>query len=156
MPQVLAEGSHIHFKHTMTTSASKEQIWSLWTRPETWGSWDGGLKSAQVDGVFKQGARGQLIDVSGRSSSFTITVVELLRNYAFEVKLPLARLTVRRFFEASGNGETIFTHDVRFSGLSAWIFAQIYGPGFRAELPHTMQRLAEFAEARTNITNHPL
>ena len=145
MPQTLAAGTNGHFLHTVVTDASKEEIWRLWTTPETWGKWDGGLKSARLDTTFEVGAKGKITDLDGRESTFTITEVDTLNSYTFKTNLPLARLTIKRFFHTANDGRTAFTHEVRFSGLLGGIFARSFGPGFRAELPPTMERLAQLA-----------
>lgn len=146
MSKNLAAGTNSNFTHTITTSASQDEIWRLWTDSRTWGSWDGGLKSANTLGRFEKGTQGTITDLSGRDSKFIVTEYTPKKSYAFETNLPLAKLTVRRYFENSNQGQTTFIHHVKFSGPLGWLFASQFGPDFRAELPPTMERLAKIAE----------
>jgi hypothetical protein len=144
---MVANGTNRAFSHETTTTAREAAIWSAWSDVANWGQWDGGLKSASLDGVFKLGATGKIVPLSGPPSQFTI--VELVQNqsYAFETALPLANLKVKRqFLPSQQAGITRFEHQVSFSGVLGWFWAYQFGPGFRKELPPTMERLARLAE----------
>lgn len=144
---MIASGSNRRFRHTVATTASRDAIWSLWTRPETWGSWDQGLKSAEgPPGGLMAGATGTIRSRGGQRAPFKVVEWQDREAYAFTTALPLATLAVRRRFEA---GEmTRFTHDVSFSGPLAALWSMILGPGFRQALPPTMETLARLAETQ--------
>ncbi|MGL4441027.1 MAG: SRPBCC family protein [Bosea sp. (in: a-proteobacteria)] len=144
---MLAEGTNSSFSNTATTHASERAIWSLWRNVGSWERWDGGLKSASLEGPFCVGATGTIVPRSGPAASFRITEVTQDRSYTFETSLPLGTLTVtRRFLPRAVNGQTRFEHKVAFSGLLGWFWASQFGPGFRRQLPPTMERLARLAE----------
>ena len=144
---MIAEGSNQNFHHTVVTAASEQAIWDLWTDVASWGRWDGGLKSASLNGAFAAGSAGTIVPLSGSQARFTITAVEPNLTYSFVTNLPLGKLTViRRFLEPAPSGATRFEHHVTFSGLLGRLWASQFGPGFRKELPATMERLAQLAE----------
>lgn len=137
----LAPGTNRDFSFTIPT-AHPEDVWRLWITPSTWGRWDRGLKSAQMEGQMALGSVGEIEPLSGPSSRFTVVEFNPKQSYAFETRLPGATLRVERSFNAA---RTAFTHRVTFSGLSAFIFAPIFGPGFRKALPPTMRALEKLA-----------
>ena len=144
---MIAEGNNQDFHHIVVTAASVQAIWHLWTDVAGWSRWDGGLKSAALNGAFAAGSIGTIVPLSGPKARFTITTVEPNRAYSFVTNLPLGKLTVtRRFLEPATSGATRFEHHITFSGLLSRLWAAQFGPGFRKELPATMERLAQLAE----------
>ena len=144
---VLAEGTNRAFSHTVTTDAPSEHVWQLWTDTTTWKDWDKGLKDAEIDEPFALGAKGQILPLSGPSSRFEVVEYVEGQSYAFETRLPFARLTVRRSFVSLN--PTTLQHEVSFEGALAGFWASRFGPGFRAALPPTMTSLADLAEERS-------
>jgi hypothetical protein len=142
-----AEGKNRSFRHVVTTRASERAIWSRWSDVASWGEWDGGLRSASLKGPFAMGTGGTIVPLSGTSASFVIVELTPGRSYTFETSLPLATLIVlRRFLPKAADGRTMFQHEVSFGGFLGWFWASQFGPGFRKELPPTMERLARLAE----------
>jgi hypothetical protein len=142
----IAKGSNRDFSHSLETTAAPVAIWSLWTTPSTWALWDLGLKSAELDGPFVEGAVGTIISKSGPASEFKVLHVEAGKRCTFGTRLPLARLEIDRFLEPSPNEKVRITHHVSFSGVLAGFWAMLFGPGFRRDLPPTMARLAALAD----------
>lgn len=138
----LTSGTNRQFSYSLATK-SPDEVWRLWTTPETWGEWDRGLKSASLDGDMTLGSQGEIIPLSGPRGTFTVTRFEPKQAYTFQSPLPFATLEVERFFNED---RTVFTHRVSFDGPLGFIFASFYGSGFRAVLPETMRRLNEIAE----------
>lgn len=142
--EVIAPGTNRDFSFTVQTTAP-DRVWSLWTDPSTWGAWDRGLKSATMDGAMRLGSTGQIVPLSGPTSTFEVVAFDPVQSYAFETNLPMAVLRVERAFNAD---RTAFTHHVTFSGPIGFAFAQMFGPGFRRALPPTMTTLNALAEGR--------
>ena len=111
---VLAEGTNRAFSHEVTTTASPEAIWALWTDASTWKDWDKGLKSAEHEGVMAVGSKGRIIPLDGPSAGFEVISLEPGESYTFRTGLPLASLTVERVI--TGTAPTRFRHTVSFSG----------------------------------------
>ena len=138
----IAPGSNRDFSFTLSTS-NPDGIWTLWTTPSSWRDWDRGLRSASLAGDMALGSVGQIVPLSGRPARFEVVAFDPRQSYAFETALPGAVLRVERSFNAD---RTTFTHRVTFSGLSAFAFARMFGPGFRAALPPTMRQLQALTE----------
>ena len=143
---VLAEGTNRAFSHEVTTTAPPEAVWALWTDASTWKDWDKGLKSAEHEGAMAVGSKGTIVPLEGASANFEVIRLEPGKSYSFRTSLPLARLIVER--EITGTAPTRLRHTVSFSGPLAGYWSDQFGPGFRAALPPTMERLADLAEAR--------
>ncbi|MEL7534204.1 MAG: SRPBCC family protein [Bacteroidota bacterium] len=133
-----------HFWHTVSTDAAKEAVWQVWTEVENWQDWDSGLQSASLDGAFTAGAKGTILSLEGRKSRFKVVEYVEGQSYTFKTNLPLGALYVRRSFSEQ-EGQLRFTHEVWFQGLSAGLFAKMFGPKFRAVLPEVMQAVNQIA-----------
>jgi uncharacterized protein YndB with AHSA1/START domain len=125
-----------------------DRVWRLWTQPASWGDWDRGLTSSSLDGPFGPGARGRLVDTSGRTSRFVVEEVETGRHVRVRVRLPAASLVLdRSVLTSSGGDETLVRHDVRFEGPLGPVFAVLLGRRFRRLLPPTLEALVQAAQA---------
>lgn len=134
-----------HFRHTLETFASPEDIWRVWTDVERWHEWDKGLKAASLQGVFKHNAKGSLVSLNGTTSHFIITVYQSGETYTFKTILPLASLNVKRYLSQK-DGVTSFTHEVWFDGLLGRVFALLLGKNFMNILPSVMENVRSIAE----------
>jgi Polyketide cyclase / dehydrase and lipid transport len=138
-------GTDRAFSYEVTTTASPDRVWALWTDVSTWKTWDKGLKDAELGEPMRRGSKGKITPLSGPSASFTVTEFDPQTSYTFATNLPLAKLTVRRTI--IGTSPTRFRHDVSFSGPMGGVFAKRFGPGFRKALPPTMREIAALAES---------
>jgi hypothetical protein len=141
-----ASGNNSAFSHTLRTRAAPHRIWALWTNPDTWSLWDGGLKSASLTGPFKEGSQGTIIALNGTKSPFTVGSCVELSSSTFVTNLPLAKLVIKRSLTKLDDGGTEFTHDVSFTGVAYKFWGFALGRGFRKELPKTMAKLLQLAE----------
>lgn len=139
------EGTDRAFSYEVTTTASADRVWTLWTDVSTWKMWDQGLKDAELSEPMRLGSKGKIIPLSGPSASFVVTEFNPKASYTFVTTLPFAKLTVQRTI--IGTSPTRFRHDVSFSGPMAAVFAKRFGPGFRVALPPTMRAIATLAES---------
>lgn len=137
-------GDH-HFQHTLSTTASPETIWSIWTNVERWHEWDTGLRQAELKGDFVVGAKGRLLPDKGPKARFKVVAVEAGQSYTFKTQLPFGGLYVKRYLEVR-EGQTFFTHEVWFGGFSSRFFAKRLGAGYRALLPGVLEKIREMAE----------
>jgi hypothetical protein len=124
-----------------------DRVWSLWTEPASWGAWDRGLTDASLTGPFTAGARGQITDTTGRTSSFVVEQVDPGRHCRVRVLLPAAALVLdRSVLPSPADAETQVRHDVRFEGPLGPLFAVLLGRRFRRLLPETLDALVRLAE----------
>lgn len=136
----------IQFKHSVTTTASAEQIWHIWTDVQNWHQWDSGLKSATLKaGIFKVDAKGSLIPDKGPKAKFIISEVVEGHSYTFKTKIPFGWLIVKRYLKQEGD-QVVFTHDVQFTGLLKGMFGKMMGAKYKEMLPQVMEKVKEIAE----------
>lgn len=135
------------FEHTVSTSASHERIWAIWTDVPRWPEWDTELVSASItDGPFALGVTGTLRPKTGPTSTFVVSEMDPGTSYAFTTRLPLGRLVVRRQLMAEPQGETRFTHQVAFAGALSGLVGVLLGRRFRSALPGVMNNIRVIAE----------
>lgn len=156
-PTVTAAGSDDHFHWTTTTTAPPAAIWQRWTDVSSWPRWDDQVTSVSLPDGFVVGAVGALVPVGGDPARFVVTVVEPGRRAVFATDLPGGQLVVDRSLvvvpEGGDAGVTRFTHDVSFTGGSAWLFSRLLGGDYRRALPRVMAALAAEAEAGRAATD---
>lgn len=111
-----------------------EVVWRRWTDPATWGEWDRGLRSAELDGPFVAGAAGVLVGLDGRRSRFVVDEVDPGRRVRWHVPLPLGRMELERTL-----GGGVAEHRVRFAGPAAAVWARVLGRRFRPLLAPTVE-----------------
>jgi hypothetical protein len=127
--------------HTVTTTATPEQVWPLYADIRRWLEWDSGLEAVTLDGPFAVGSCGTL-QVEGQPPlTWELTEVEENALFADVTEIPgVARLTFVHRIEARPDGSAI-THEVRIEGPAA---AQL-GPMVTSDTPEAMHALAALA-----------
>jgi len=137
--------SNRHFWESRETTASPNQIWSIWMDVPNWKNWDTGLKDAFMEDAFQLNARGTIVSLEGRKSKFQVVEFTEGKSYTFRTKLPLGSLYVKRYLETT-SGKTVFTHEVWFTGITRGIFASAFGKKFRKMLPRVVDHVKNLAE----------
>lgn len=137
------------FSHSVTTTASKQQIWQIWADVENWPQWDTELDMAHIEGELKQGAIGSFKPKNAPVLPFEITECIPGETYTFSAQMPLCQLQVKRYFCQSSSGETTFIHQVSFVGLLGWLFGWLVGKRIQKILPSVMEQLRAIAEKST-------
>lgn len=145
------QDSDKHFSHSVRTSAPPALIWKIWTDVPNWKDWDSGLQDAGMKEAFALKAKGKITSLEGRKSGFKVVEFTEGQSYTFKTVLPLGALFVKRTLSVEGT-ETVFTHEVWFSGLTGGIFARQFGPKFREMLPGVMQKIKKIAESMSTNT----
>jgi len=128
--------------HTVTTSASPEQVWPLYTDVR-WLEWDSGLEGVTLDGPFAVGSSGTLRVEGQPPLKWVLTKV--LENALFTdvTDIPgVATLTFVHRIEPHDLGSVV-THEVRIDGPAA---AQL-GPMVTSDTPEAMAALVRIAES---------
>ena len=141
-----AQQTNYHFSHSITTTASPERIWQIWTDVPNWKAWDSGLKEARLSGAFQEGAKGTLLPDKGPESKFVIEDVNENGSYKLKTKIPFGRLIVSRYLKKE-DGMVTFTHDVKFTGMLRKLLGNKIGKRYREMLPSVMGNIKLIAEA---------
>ena len=136
-----------HFQHRLYTDADPAAIWRIWSDVANWKDWDHGLRDTKFSGAFEQGAKGVVISLEGIRSKFELLEVLPGESYTLKSSLVGSSLFVKRYL-GTHDGRTTFTHEVWFEGLTAGLFARLFGPKFRKLLPEVMARIDQQAQAR--------
>jgi hypothetical protein len=144
-----AQETDQHFSHTLTTTASLESLWKVWTDVARWKDWDKGLREATIKGPFEPGTKGKLIPDKGPKSTFRITEVVVNQTYTFKTRIPFGWLVIKRMAKAE-QGLTKFTHEVQFTGPFSKYFGKKLGGRYRQMLPEVMQQVKSMAEQEEN------
>lgn len=134
-----------HFWHTETTTATPEKIWTIWTDIPNWKNWDTGLKNAEIKNKFQLNTKGFIYSLEDRKSKFKVVEYIEGKSYTFKTNLPLGGLYVKRYLVVK-DGITHFTHEVWFKGITAGIFAKVFGKDFRNKLPTVLTNIKNIAE----------
>lgn len=130
---------------TLTTTASKEQIWKLWTAVNTWTDWDKEIEYAQVFGEFKAGTKGVLKPLGGPKTNFIILHVAQFASFSDRSFLPLCKMDFIHQIKETAAGLQI-THRVEIKGLLSFLFARIIGKNVEKGLPMAVANLVALAE----------
>lgn len=143
----MAQQTNYHFQHTEQTTATPEAIWKIWTDVPNWKQWDDGLQDAQIDGEFKTGTKGKLIPDKGPKSKFIIDAVDPGKSYTFKARIPLGWLIIKRTLVVQ-ESQTVFTHDVQFTGIFKKPLGNKIGKRYRTMLPEVMGKIKTLAESK--------
>lgn len=137
------------FKHSGTTSASREAIWALWTDVENWKLFDERLEYSQLidTDTFTLGSRGEMKGKGAPKTAFEVIAMDEGHSFTIKLELPLyQRVELQRYFESSDIGETIFTHEVNFRGrLKSLYYLFLAGP-FRSDLELVIEEIQAIAD----------
>ena len=127
--------------HTVTSSATPEQVWPLYADVGRWLEWDSGLTNVTIEGDFQAGNSGTL-HVEGQPP-LAWTLTEVTENVSFTdvTDIPgVATLTFVHRIDAVDGGSAI-THEVHIEGPAA---ADL-GPMVTSDTPEAMEALARIA-----------
>jgi uncharacterized protein YndB with AHSA1/START domain len=143
LPDV-APGSDTDFSFALSTSASPEQVWDVWTDVPNWPQWDI-VAAASIEGSFVVGAQGLVVNPDGSEAAFTVTALDDGVRYEITLPLPDAAIVIERSSMTTGTLTTI-RHRVQFTGPNAAVFAEALAPGFRTALPGVVDAVRRLAE----------
>jgi uncharacterized membrane protein len=135
------------FEHEVTTTATREQVWALWSDLASWPSWDVTLDSVKPRGEF---ASQQFAELKPKGAK--VLVLELLDvdepNGFVDIQLlPKAKMRTEHKLRDAEGGGLIVSQSVTFDGPLARVFRFVIGRGIKRDMPVAMRRLVERAEA---------
>jgi len=135
------------FKETVETTATANQIWKLWSSPESWPSWDHGVEWVKIEGPFVKGSRGVMKPVGGPKVKFEMIDAVAGEGFKDRSFLPLTALDFTHVYTPAGNGKTAtITHTVEMRGLLTPLFSRVIGGNIKKDLRLAMTKLARLAE----------
>lgn len=131
-------------KYTVPTTATKAQIWRVWTDVETWKDWDHEIEFSRLYGAFKPGTTGHLKMHNSPILKTKITQVDHLRRYVFETKLLLATSVSTSIIEQIDD-KTYVTLINEIRGPLAFLYMLLIGRGIKDKTPLEMERMLKKA-----------
>jgi len=136
------------YAHTLTTKASKESIWELWSSVDDWNKWDEDIRDAEISGPFESGTIGYLKPIHGPLTRFRLKETHFQESFTVKSKLPLGRMYM--VHEMKEDEDTLsLTHSIIFKGPLSFLYARVIGKRLNKELPNTMHHLIDAAETKT-------
>ena len=138
------------FKYSAQTTASKSDIWAIWTDVENWKKFDERLLYSYLENEqpFTVGATGYLKGKGAPSrTKFELAKVNAPHSFTETLKLPFYQsIELQRYFEKDQNGQTVFTHQVNFKGRLAPITYALLCGAFKKDLKLVVRKLKDLAE----------
>lgn len=148
----------IEVSHTEFTKGSPEDVWSFWSRPETWEQWDTGIEWCKLSegSTFGANAKAKLLP-KGAPHPIEITVTECVLNKRFvdEGQTPLGTIILSHEIASTDSGVNV-THSMRFipkDQKSKKIFEGGLLKRMQQELPEAVKSLVRLVEKRAGRKN---
>lgn len=136
-----------NFEETVETTATAEQIWTLWSAPESWPRWDHGIEWVKTDGPFVKGGRGVMKPVGGPKVKFEMVDAVPRQGFKDRSFLPLTKLDFTHVYTpAAGGRKASITHKVEMHGLLTPVFSRVIGNNIKKDLRVAMTKLVRLAE----------
>jgi uncharacterized membrane protein len=133
-------------KHTVETTATAAQIWSVWQDVENWKTWDHDLESSQLNGPFKVGTTGSLKFKGDDPILKTLlTHVEPYKIFVQEAQLPLAKVIMTHAINQL-DGKTHVTFQTEIRGILAIVWVWLLGSSIKKKIPVEMEQMLKKAE----------
>ncbi|MEO9324441.1 SRPBCC family protein [Nocardioides sp. C4-1] len=128
--------------HTVTTAATPEAIWTLWSDPDTWSSWDPAVVAVDLHGGFEEGTTGTLTLAGPIEVPVLLAIVEPGRRYLDQLTLGDLVIRVDHVVEplADGGSEVVVSTTIDGPG------ADDVGPVVTAEAPLALAALTAAAQ----------
>ena len=126
------------------TTASKEQIWKLWSDVPNWKLWDTQVENSKLLGEFQTGTKGVLKSVGGPKATFEIIECTKFKSFTNRSNLPLCKMDFIHTITEATDGVEI-THKVVMTGLMTFLFSNVIGKKIKAGLPDAVDKLIQLA-----------
>lgn len=132
---------------SISTIASAEQVWTLWSKPHEWNRWDEGIEWVKLDGLFAAGTSGVLKPVGGPKVKFLLLEAQPWRSFKDRSFLPLTQLDFIHTYTPSTTSQHggQITHRIEMRGWLTPVFSRLIGRDIQKTLPATLTKLAKLA-----------
>jgi hypothetical protein len=105
------------FEHVITTEATAESIWKLYSHISSWTAWDQGIERAALYGAIQTGTKGELQPKGKPALEFEITYAAPNQGFSDRTEMPHAGLTVLFDHELQClDNMTVVKHRVTLTG----------------------------------------
>jgi hypothetical protein len=131
------------YSRTVTTSASPDAVWALWSDPTTWHSWDPAVQSVAFEGGFGEGAGGTMVLAGGIEVPVVLSIVEPGRRYLDRLTMGELVIEIDHVVVPHADGA-----EVTVSTVITGPGAEDIGPMVTNDAPKAMEALTAMAEGR--------
>jgi hypothetical protein len=132
------------FAHSIESTASPARFWALYADPGTWPAWDPDAERVTLDGPFATGSGGTMKFTGQEPLTYTLADVQPERRFVDVTSVPGATIRFGHRIEPLAHGVRV-THELEIEADEE-PFAQQLGTMISADIPDSMQRLAQLAE----------
>ncbi|MBZ5739584.1 SRPBCC family protein [Nocardioides mangrovi] len=132
------------YEHTVTTTASPEDVWALWSDVGSWHCWDPAVERVALEGHFAEGAAGTLCLAGGVEAPFMLEIVEPHARYLD--RLTIGDLVIRidhQVTATDGGAQVLVRTTVEGDG------AADIGPMVTGDTPKALEALIGLAEQQS-------
>lgn len=122
----------------VTTEATKEQMWKLFSDVNNWHTWDSSIEFAKLEGKFEKGNFFTLRPKGG--PNVKVELLETIENKMFldVTKFPFAKMYDKHTFEETPEGLKI-TNTITLRGLLGFVWRKIVAQKIVDALPEDMK-----------------
>jgi Polyketide cyclase / dehydrase and lipid transport len=132
------------YERAVSTTASPEDVWTLWSDVGSWHSWDPAVERVALEGHFAEGAAGLMSLVGGVEAPFVLEIVE--PGTRFLDRLTIGDLVIRIDHQVTATG----------SGAEVLVRTTVDGPGaddigpmVTGDTPRALEALTTLAEEKS-------
>jgi uncharacterized protein YndB with AHSA1/START domain len=131
---------------SVTTKASPDQVWRIWSDVTTWPQWNPDIVSMKLDGPFASGTRGKMETRSGGEHDVLLGQVRSGSYFTIETDpVPMTHFTFHCKVEPAAEGSEI-SQEVTMKGPLAFFFRPMAGNRIVNDFPGILDGLRRAAE----------
>jgi Polyketide cyclase / dehydrase and lipid transport len=132
---------------SVETSASPEQVWSVWSDMSTWGDWNPNVETMDWTGGFASGTTGTMNTKAGQHHKMQLVDVQPGRGFALLTSVvPGTRFRFNCRIEPAG-AQTKVSQTVEVGGPLGPVMGPMMGPQVAKEFGTLLSNLARRAES---------
>jgi hypothetical protein len=130
---------------SLDSGLAPSAIWQRAYAPaDAWPEWNSEIRSAQLDGPLRLGAKAKIVFRTGLRLRFEVVEFEDGRLFTDESRLPGARMGHRHLVEPVGEGSRL-TNTIYIEGPLAALWRRILGPAAARTLPDAQRAVVALA-----------
>lgn len=129
--------------------ASKDVIFSEYTKVNRWNAWDNELEYSRIDGVFENGVTGSLQPVNGNMLSFTLDNITVGVSYDLVTRLPLGgSFVISHLIEPISDSSCKVTHTGYSTGLAGLFIGLVLKMQYKDKIGQVLDNFKNIVESQ--------
>jgi hypothetical protein len=135
------------YEHSAETTASREDIWGLWTDVANWGSWISDIETVELHGPFAEGSTISMTPAGQDTVRLRLADVRDHELFVDEAEIAGVVLQTIHRLDQLDNDRVRVTYRMEISGPAADEIGPRLGPRITADFPETIAALIERAKS---------